>query len=97
MLHMTEKAGAQLKKIKDQVQREQPDSTLRLVPAGVGQFSLGIATTVERGDQELYHEDEKVLVVDQQTSTVLSDVTLDFEEEPQGGRFVFVKGGEGQE
>lgn len=92
MLHLTEKAATELKKIKDQVRKEKPDSMLRLVPTGAGQFALGVTTSPERGDQEVYHQDEQILVVDSQISTVLSGATLDFEEAREGGRFVFVKG-----
>lgn len=88
MFRVTESAAEQLKKIKDDVTASKPNSMLRLVPSGVGQFRLGVSTEPEPGDQEVYYQDEKVLVVDSQLSMTLSGVTLDFEERPEGGNFV---------
>lgn len=92
MVHVTQSAAKELKKIKEHVVKEKPNSVLRLVPSGAGQLSLGLSTSREPGDQELYYKDEQILVVDSQLSTMLSDVTLDFEEAPGGGHFVFTTG-----
>ncbi len=88
MFQLSETAAQELKKVNDQVQEHQPGNTLRLIRSDEGEFKLAVGTTKE-GDQELYCADEKVLVVDHETSRVLAGVTLDYKETPQGHRFVF--------
>ncbi len=88
MFQLSEKAAHELKKVNAQVQEQQPGNTLRLIQSDEGGFKLAVGTT-EEGDQELYCADEKVLVVDQETSKVLTGVTLDYKETPEGHRFVF--------
>ncbi len=91
MFQLTETAAQELKKIKEQVQAQEPEGILRLVRSGETEFNLTIDASVE-GDQELFYADEKVLVVDRETSTMLGNVTLDFKETPQGQTFVFEGG-----
>lgn len=88
MFQLTEIAAQELKKIKDQVQEQRPGSVPRLVRTGETEFKLAIDASGE-GDQELYSADDKVLVVDSETSGVLTNVTLDYKETPQGYAFVF--------
>lgn len=88
MFQLTETAAQELKKIKDQVQGEVPGSVPRLVRSGEAEFKLTIDAP-EQGDQELFCADEKVLVIDPQTSGLLGGVTLDFKETPRGQGFVF--------
>lgn len=88
MFQLTEMAAQELKKIKDQVQEQQPGSVPRLIRSGETQFKLAIDAPGDK-DQELYCADEKVLVVDPDTSGLLTDVRLDFKETPQGRAFVF--------
>ena len=70
------------------VQEQQPGSVPRLFRSGEEEFNLTIGLPVE-GDQELYCADEKVLVVDAETGRILVDVTLDYQDTPQGHKFVF--------
>lgn len=93
MFQLTETAAQELKKIKDQVQAQEPEGVPRLVRSGETEFKLAIDAPVE-GDQELFCEDEKVLVVDRETSALLGSVTLDFKETPRGQAFVFEGGPE---
>lgn len=89
MLQVSQKAAQELKKIRDEVvQEQQPGSTLRLFRSGEREFNLTIGLP-EEGDQELFCADEKVLVVDADTSTILADVTLDYQDTPEGHQFVF--------
>ncbi len=91
MFQLTETAAQELKKIKDQVQEQQPGSLPRLVRSTEAEFKLAIDAPKE-GDQELFCADEKVLVVDPQTGARLENLTLDFKETPQGRGFVFEEG-----
>lgn len=91
MFQVTETAAQELKKIKEQVQAQEPEGVPRLVRSGETEFKLTIDAPIE-GDQELFCSDEKVLVVDRETSAMLGNVTLDFKETPQGQAFVFEGG-----
>lgn len=91
MFQVTETAAQELKKIKEQVQTQEPGGIPRLVRSGEAEFKLTIDASLE-GDQELFCADEKVLVVDRETSAVLGNVTLDFKETPRGSAFVFEGG-----
>lgn len=91
MFQVTETAAQELKKIKEQVQAQEPEGIPRLVRSGETEFKLTIDAAVE-GDQELFCSDEKVLVVDRETSAMLGNVTLDFKETPRGQAFVFEGG-----
>jgi Fe-S cluster assembly iron-binding protein IscA len=91
MFQLSQKAAQEMKRIKDEVVQEQqaePGSMLRLIHSGEREFNMTIGLP-EEGDRELYCADEKVLVVDAETSTVLVDVTLDYQDTPQGHKFVF--------
>ena len=88
MFQLTEQAAQELKKLRDTVQEKQPGSVLRLFRGGVGEFKLAVDSP-EEGDQELYCADEKVLVVNPETSRVLTNVTLDCKDTPEGRGFVF--------
>lgn len=89
MFQLSQKAAQELKKVRDEVvQEQQPGSTLRLFQSGEREFNLTISLP-EDGDQELFCADEKVLVVDAETSRILDDVTLDYQDTPQGHQFVF--------
>lgn len=88
MLQLSETAAQVLKSIKDQIQEQQPGSVPRLVRSGETEFKFAVDAPAQ-GDQELYAADERVLVVDPETSALLTDVTIDFEETPQGQSFVF--------
>ncbi|MFQ5881509.1 MAG: hypothetical protein ACE5I9_03395 [Candidatus Methylomirabilales bacterium] len=88
MFQLTEKAAQELKKIKDEVQEQQPGSVPRLTRSGEREYKLAIDVP-EEGDQELYCADEKVLLVDRETSRALADVTLDYKDTSEGHRFVF--------
>ena len=88
MFHLTEQAAQELKKIRDEVQEQHPGSVARLFQSGEGEFTVTIGLPVE-GDQELYYADEKVLVIAPETSRIMADVTLDYQDTPQGRRFVF--------
>lgn len=91
MFKVTETAAQELKKIKDQVQEQQPGGLPRLVWSTEAQFKLAIDASQE-GDQELFCADEKVLVVDRETSARLENLTLDFKQTPRGRGFVFEEG-----
>ncbi|MFQ5989278.1 MAG: hypothetical protein ACE5K9_05120 [Candidatus Methylomirabilales bacterium] len=88
MFQLSEAAAQVLKNIKDQIQEHQPGSVPRLVRSGDTDFNLGIDAPTQE-DHELHSADETVLVVDQETSAALTNVTLDFQETPQGKAFVF--------
>jgi Fe-S cluster assembly iron-binding protein IscA len=88
MVQLTEQAAQKLKKIRDEVQEQHPGSVARLFQSGEGEFTVTIGLPVE-GDQELYYADEKVLVIAPETSRIMADVTLDYQDTPQGRRFVF--------
>ena len=88
MFQLTEIAAQVLGKIKGEVQEEQPGTVLRLVRAGETEFKF-VIDAPEEGDQELYCADEKVLVVSPEISGVLTNVTLDCKDTPQGRGFVF--------
>ena len=70
------------------MQEQRPGSVPRLYQSGEKEFNLTIGLPVE-GDQELYYADEKVLVIAPETSRIMTDVTLDYQDTPQGRRFVF--------
>ena len=91
MVQLTEQAAQELKKIRDEVQEQHPGSVARLFQSGEGEFTVTIGLPVA-GDQELYYADEKVLVVAPETSRILADVTLDYQDTPQGHKFVVIKG-----
>lgn len=91
MFQLTETAAQQLKRIKGEVQEQAPGSIPRLVRSGETEFKLAIDAPGE-GDQELFCADEKVLLVDRETSALLGNVTLDFKETPRGQSFVFEGG-----
>ncbi len=88
MVQLTEQAAQKLKKIRDEVQEQHPGSVARLFQSGEGEFTVTIGLPVE-GDRELYYADEKVLVIAPETSRIMADVTLDYQDTPQGRRFVF--------
>ncbi len=88
MVQLTEQAAQELKKIRDEVQEQRPGSVPRLYQSGEKDFNLTNGLTVA-GDRELYCADEKVLVVAPETSRILADVTLDYQDTPQGHKFVF--------
>ncbi len=88
MFQLTEQAAQELKKIKDEVQEQRPGTVPRLVRTGETEFNLAIDAP-EEGDQELYCADEKVLVVSPEISGVLTNVTLDCKDTPEGRGFVF--------
>ncbi len=90
MVQLTEQAAQELKKLRDEVQEQHPGSVARLFRSGEGEFTVTIGLPVE-GDQELYYADEKVLVVAPETSRILADVTLDYQDTPQGHKFA-IKG-----
>ncbi|MFQ5803476.1 MAG: hypothetical protein ACE5JQ_11335 [Candidatus Methylomirabilales bacterium] len=94
MFQLSQKAAEELKKIRDEAVEEQPPGgTLRLFRSGEKEFNLTIGLPQD-GDQELFCADEKVLVVDAETSNMLADVTLDYQDTPQGHQFVFEGGAE---
>ncbi len=88
MVQLTEQAAQELKKIRDEMQEQHPGSVPRLFQSGEGEFTVTIGLPVE-GDRELYYADEKVLIVAPETSRIMADVTLDYQDTPQGRRFVF--------
>ncbi len=88
MVQLTEQAAQELKKMRDEVQEQHPGSVPRLFQSGEKEFNLTIGLPVE-GDQELYYADEKVLIIAPETSRIMTDVTLDYQDTPQGRRFVF--------
>lgn len=92
MFQLTETAAQELKKIKEQVQQQAPGSLPRLVRGGETEFKLAIDAPGD-GDQELFCADEKVLVVDRETSDLLQNVKLDFKDTPKGSGFVFEEAG----
>ncbi len=93
MVQLTEQAAQELKKMRDEVQEQHPGSVPRLFQSGEKEFNLTIGLPVE-GDQELYYADEKVLVIAPETSRIMTDVTLDYQDTPQGHNFVFWEGEE---
>jgi len=88
MVQLTEQAAQELKKMRDEVQEQHPGSVARLFQSGEGEFTVTIGLPVA-GDHELYYADEKVLVVAPETSRIMADVTLDYQDTPQGHNFVF--------
>jgi Fe-S cluster assembly iron-binding protein IscA len=87
MFQLTEQAAQELKKIRDEVQEQHPGSVPRLFQSGEGEFTLTIGLPVA-GDQELYYADENVLVVAPETGRIMTNVTLDYQDTPQGHNFV---------
>ncbi len=90
MVQLTEQAAQKLKKIRDGEQEQHPGSVARLFQSGEGEFAATIGLPVA-GDQELYYADEKVLVVAPETSRIMTNFTLDYQDTPQGRRFVIIK------
>ncbi|MFQ5656413.1 MAG: hypothetical protein ACE5G5_02645 [Candidatus Methylomirabilales bacterium] len=88
MFQLTEIAAQELRKIKDQLQEQRPGSVPRLIRTAETEFKLAVDAPAD-GDQELYSADEKVLVVDAETSGALVNVTMDYKETSQGLAFVF--------
>ncbi len=91
MFQLSQKAAQELKRIKDEAVQEQqaePGSTLRLIHSGERELNMTISLP-EEGDQELYYADEKVLVVAPDTSRIMTNFTLDYQDTPQGHKFVF--------
>jgi Fe-S cluster assembly iron-binding protein IscA len=62
----------------------------RLFQSGEEEFTLTIGLPVA-GDQELYYADEKVLVVAPETGRIMTNVTLDYQDTPQGHNFVMIE------
>ena len=90
MFQLTETAAHVLKNIKDEMQEQQPGSVPRLLRTGEAEFKLALDVPTQE-DHTLHSADETVLVVDQETNKVLTNVTLDFQETPQGQAFVFTQ------
>jgi Fe-S cluster assembly iron-binding protein IscA len=88
MFQLTEQAAQKLKKIRDEVQEQHPGGVARLFQSGEGEFTVTIGLPVA-GDQELYYADEKVLVMAPETSRIMTNFTLDYQDTPQGHNFVF--------
>jgi len=90
MFQLSETAAHALKNIKQEMQGQQPGSVPRLVRTGDTEFKLAVDAPKQE-DHVLHSADETVLVVDQETSAVLTNITLDFQETPQGEAFVFTQ------
>ena len=88
MFQLTKQAAQELKKIRDEVQEQHPGSVARLFQSGEGEFTVTIGLPVA-GDRELYYADEKVLVMAPETSRIMTNFTLDYQDTPQGHNFVF--------
>ena len=82
MVRLTKEAAQELKMIQENVHAQLPDMVPRLLQAA-GTFELAIDVPGE-GDEVLYHADEKVLLMDQETSRMLTDATLVCKETPRG-------------
>ncbi len=91
MVQLTEQAAQELKKIRDEVQEQHPGGVARLFQSGEGEFTVTIGLPVA-GDQELYYADEQVLVMAPETSRIMTNFTLDYQDTPQGHNFVINKG-----
>ncbi len=88
MFQLTKQAAQELKKLRDEVQEQHPGGVARLFQSGEGEFTVTIGLPVA-GDHELYYADEKVLVMAPETGRIMTDVTLDYQDTPQGHNFVF--------
>ncbi len=88
MFQLTKQAAQELKKLRDEVQEQHPGGVARLFQSGEGEFTVTIGLPVA-GDHELYYADEKVLVMAPETSRIMTNFTLDYQDTPQGHNFVF--------
>lgn len=86
MLHLTKEAAHELKMIQDHVQAQLPGAVPRLLEAE-GTFELAV-DLLKEGDEVLYHADEKVLIMDQETSRMVAEATLVCKETPRGRALV---------
>jgi hypothetical protein len=88
-MQITETAARELKKLKDIACHAQPDGVPRLT-RGEHEDHLQLILDIPKpGDAELYYADEKVLILDADTSRALADVTLDCRETPAGPSLFF--------
>ena len=82
MLTVTERASELLWEI--QKDRDEPEKTLRLVKQG-DQYELSFGEAQE-GDQVATHQEEAVLLIDEELSTALDGITIDRADTAQGPR-----------
>lgn len=85
-MRLTKEAAEELKMIQEHVHAQLPGVVPRLLQAA-GTFELAIDVP-EEGDEVLYHADEKVLLMDQETSRMVADATLVCKETPRGRALV---------
>lgn len=81
-LTVTEQAGAELKRMLDNVDHE-PEQVIRLVSGPLRNVSLALDTEKE-GDQAVEHEGITVLVIESTLSERLSSAILDVKQTPEG-------------
>ena len=86
MLTVTLQAAEELKTVA-QAQIENPEEAFRLVPTGPGQLALAI-DVVREGDQVTEHEGVKILLVGLELTEAVDGLVLDYEETPEGNRFI---------
>ena len=86
MIHVTEQAKVELRKLLD-TSVDWPGARLRLLDRGRGKLGLGIDIEGE-SDQVVVYEGEKVLVVEDDLASRLDCITLDVDVTEEGAELV---------
>ena len=81
-LTVTDRARETLKQVLE-VNREQPEQVLRLLPNQEGAYQFALDTTRD-GDQVVEHDGSTIMVVADEVSSTLSGATLDVRDTEQG-------------
>lgn len=83
-MQMTKAAAQELKRLKEMAQQAQPGVIPRLT-YGEAEGEMKLVLDIPKdGDEAIYYADDKVLVVDAETSEALTDITLNCRKTPQG-------------
>ena len=86
MLNFTNGAKQELKRILE-TSVEMPQARLRLCDRGGGELGLGIDIE-EAGDKVVKYKGMRILVVNRELASKLSDITLDVDKTPHGPKLV---------
>jgi hypothetical protein len=88
-LKVTEQASTLLKEMLDAVEHL-PEQVIRMVPGSAGDFKL-VLDTPQKGDQEVQHQGNTVLVIEANFSESLSGTALETREEPNGSSLIVTR------
>jgi len=89
MLTVTESAKTELKRVSSQA-LDQPETVLRLTADETGRLSL-VVDNEKENDQVVKDEEATVLVIDEQLSTALDGVSIDYQDTEAGPRFILIR------